>query len=45
MDNTWNHVEQLQNGVLNHAYQLQEGGHDTEGDGAIAQADASPYKG
>ena len=45
MNNPWNHVEQLQNGVLNHAYQLQKRGHDTEGDGAIAQADASPYEG
>ena len=44
MDHTGHHVEQLQNGVLDHAYQLQERGHDTEGDGAVTQADAAPYE-
>ena len=31
--------------MLNHTYQLQERGHDTKGDGAVAQADAAPYEG
>ena len=38
------HIEQLQNGPLDHTYQLQERSHHAEGDRAVAQADASPHE-
>ena len=44
MDHARHHVEQLQDRMLDHAYQLQERCHHTKGDGAIAQTDASPYE-
>lgn len=45
VNDSWHHVQQLQYRVLYHAYQLQERGHDAEGDGAVAQSDAAPHEG
>ena len=37
-------AEQSQNRVLDLSDQLQEGGHHAEGDGAVAESEAAPYK-
>ena len=42
MNHPGHHVEHLKNWVLNHAHQLEERSHHTKGDGAVAQADATP---
>ena len=44
MDETWHHVQQLQNRMLNQTHKLQERCHHTKRDGTVAQTDAAPYE-